>query len=145
MKNIPNDILQENIKKHLIQPWPYASSIGDEYREIVSNGHGIYIEDAEGNKLIDGPAGMWCSNIGHRNEEIAQVMFKQAMELSYNSPWYTSNEPSAKLSKVISDYAPGDLSNVFFTTGGSTAVESALRFVHYYYNVSGTPEKKLIL
>ena len=135
MKNIPNDILQENIKKHLIQPWPYASSIGDEYREIVSNGHGIYIEDAEGNKLIDGPAGMWCSNIGHRNEEIAQVMFKQAMELSYNSPWYTSNEPSAKLSKVISDYAPGDLSNVFFTTGGSTAVESALRFVHYYYNV----------
>ena len=145
MKNIPNDILQENIKKHLIQPWPYASSIGDEYREIVSNGHGIYIEDAEGNKLIDGPAGMWCSNIGHRNEEIAQVMFKQAMELSYNSPWYTSNEPSAKLSKVISDYAPGDLSNVFFTTGGSTAVESALRFVHYYYNVLGTPEKKLIL
>ena len=145
MKNTPNDILQENIKKHLIQPWPYASSIGDEYREIVSNGHGIYIEDAEGNKLIDGPAGMWCSNIGHRNEEIAQVMFKQAMELSYNSPWYTSNEPSAKLSKVISDYAPGDLSNVFFTTGGSTAVESALRFVHYYYNVLGTPEKRLIL
>ena len=47
MKNIPNDILQENIKKHLIQPWPYASSIGDEYREIVSNGHGIYIEDAK--------------------------------------------------------------------------------------------------
>ena len=145
MKNFENNNIQENIKKHLIQPWPYASSIGDEYREIVTNGEGIYIEDINGKKLIDGPAGMWCSNIGHRNEEIAKVMYKQAMELSYNSPWYTSNEPSGKLSKVIADNAPGDLNNVFFTTGGSTAVESALRFIHYYNNVIGKPEKKLIL
>ena len=145
MKNFENNNIQKNIKKHLIQPWPYASSIGDEYREIVTNGEGIYIEDINGKKLIDGPAGMWCSNIGHRNEEIAKVMYKQAMELSYNSPWYTSNEPSGKLSKVIADNAPGDLNNVFFTTGGSTAVESALRFIHYYNNVIGKPEKKLIL
>ena len=144
MKNI-SDNLTNNIKRHLIQPWPYASSIGDEYRDIVTNGEGIYIEDKNGNKLIDGPAGMWCSNIGHRNEEIAKVMYDQAMNLSYNSPWYTTNEPSAKLSKMISDYAPGDLNNVFFTTGGSTAVESALRFVQYYNNVIGLPEKKLIL
>ena len=70
MKNL-SDTITNNIKKHLIQPWPYASSIGDEYRDIVTNGDGIYIEDKNGNKLIDGPAGMWCSNIGHRNEEIA--------------------------------------------------------------------------
>ena len=144
MKNL-SDTITNNIKKHLIQPWPYASSIGDEYRDIVTNGDGIYIEDKNGNKLIDGPAGMWCSNIGHRNEEIAKVMYNQAMNLSYNSPWYTTNEPSAQLSKMISDYAPGDLNNVFFTTGGSTAVESALRFVQYYNNVLGLPEKKLIL
>ena len=146
MKNNSNaSNLRENAKKHLIQPWPYASSIGNEYREFVSNGNGIYVEDTKGNKLIDGPAGMWCSNIGHRNEEIAKVMYNQAMDLSYNSPWYTSNEPSAKLAKLISDYAPGDLEHVFFTTGGSTAVESALRFLHYYNNVKGKPEKKLIL
>ena len=146
MKNNSNaSNMRENAKKHLIQPWPYASSIGNEYREFVSNGNGIYVEDTKGNKLIDGPAGMWCSNIGHRNEEIAKVMYNQAMDLSYNSPWYTSNEPSAKLAKLISDYAPGDLEHVFFTTGGSTAVESALRFLHYYNNVKGRPEKKLIL
>ena len=146
MKNNTNTSnMRENAINHLIQPWPYASSIGNEYREFVSNGNGIYIEDTKGNKLIDGPAGMWCSNIGHRNEEIAKVMYNQAMDLSYNSPWYTSNEPSAKLSKIISDYAPGDLEHVFFTTGGSTAVESALRFIHYYNNVKGRPEKKLIL
>ncbi len=146
MKKNSNTLdMQENAKKHLIQPWPYATSIGNDYREFVSNGDGIYIEDIKGNKLIDGPSGMWCSNIGHRNEELAKVMYNQAMELSYNSPWYTSNEPSAKLSKIISDYAPGDLNHVFFTTGGSTAVESALRFIHYYNNVKGRSEKKLIL
>ena len=132
-------------KEHLIQPWPYANSIGNEFREFVTNGDGIYLIDKNGNKLIDGPAGMWCTNIGHRNEEIAKVMYEQAVKLSYNSPWYTSNEPSAKLSKIISEYAPGDLNNVFFTTGGSTAVESAIRFVHYYNNVRGMPEKKLII
>ena len=132
-------------KEHLIQPWPYANSIGNEFREFVTNGDGIYLIDKNGNKLIDGPAGMWCTNIGHRNVEIAKVMYEQAVKLSYNSPWYTSNEPSAKLSKIISEYAPGDLNNVFFTTGGSTAVESAIRFVHYYNNVRGMPEKKLII
>ena len=132
-------------KEHLIQPWPYANSIGNEFREFVTNGDGIYLIDKNGNKLIDGPAGMWCTNIGHRNTEIAKVMYEQAVKLSYNSPWYTSNEPSAMLSKIISEYAPGDLNNVFFTTGGSTAVESAIRFVHYYNNVKGRPEKKLII
>ena len=49
MKNL-SDTITNNIKKHLIQPWPYASSIGDEYRDIVTNGDGIYIEDKNGNK-----------------------------------------------------------------------------------------------
>ena len=52
MKNL-SETITNNIKKHLIQPWPYASSIGDEYRDIVTNGDGIYIEDKNGNKLID--------------------------------------------------------------------------------------------
>ena len=140
-----NSKSEKYAKEHLIQPWPYASSIGNEFRELVTNGDGIYLIDKNGNKLIDGPAGMWCTNIGHRNTEIAKVMYEQAVKLSYNSPWYTSNEPSAMLSKIISEYAPGDLNNVFFTTGGSTAVESAIRFVHYYNNVKGRPEKKLII
>ena len=74
-------------KEHLIQPWPYASSIGNEFRELVTNGDGIYLIDKNGNKLIDGPAGMWCTNIGHRNTEIAKVMYEQAVKLSYNSKY----------------------------------------------------------
>ena len=72
-------------------------------------------------------------------------MYDQAMELSYNTPWYTMNEPSAVLAERIAGHAPGDLNHVFFTTGGSTAVETALRFMQFYNNVRGRPEKKLIL
>ena len=132
-------------RRHLVQPWPYAGQIGDEARGLVGDGDGIYIRDAEGRRLIDGPAGMWCVNLGHRRKELAQVMFDQAMELSYNTPWYTMNAPSAELAARLAGHAPGDLNHVFYTTGGSSAVETALRFMQFANNVRGRPEKKLIL
>ena len=135
----------ELAKKHLVQPWPYAGSIGTEARSLMQSGDGIYLIDGHGKRLIDGPAGMWCINLGHRREELASVMYDQAMKLSYNTPWYTMNAPSAELSRRIADYAPGDLNHVFYTTGGSSAVETALRFMQFYNNVRGRPEKKLIL
>jgi adenosylmethionine-8-amino-7-oxononanoate aminotransferase len=67
------------------------------------------------------------------------------MALSYNSPWYTMSAAAAELAERLAARAPGDLSHVFFTTGGSSAVESALRFMQFYNNVRGRPEKKLIL
>ncbi len=135
----------EQAKRHLIQPWPYAGSIGGEARSLIGSGDGIYITDGDGRRLIDGPAGMWCVNVGHRREELARVLYDQAMQLSYNTPWYTMNAPSALLAERIAAYAPGDLNHTFFTTGGSSAVESALRFMQFYNNVRGRPEKKLVL
>ena len=132
-------------KRHLVQPWPFAGSIGTEARSLMGSGDGIYLIDGDGKRLIDGPAGMWCVNVGHRREELAKVMYDQAMQLSYNTPWYTMNGPSAELARRIAGHAPGDLSHVFFTTGGSSAVETALRFMQFFNNVRGRAEKKLIL
>src|SRR6185369_1669187 len=84
-------------KRHLIQPWPYAGSVGAEARALIGEGDGIYITDNTGKRLIDGPAGMSCVNVGHRRGELARVMYDQAMALSYNTPWYTMNAPSAEL------------------------------------------------
>ncbi len=132
-------------ERHLVQPWPVAGRMGREARGLIGAGDGIHVSDGRGRRLIDGPAGMWCVNVGHRRRELAEVMRGQAMELSYNSPWYTMNEPSAVLAGRIAGHAPGDLEHVFFTTGGSTAVESALRFMQFYNNVRGRPGKKRIL
>ena len=141
----PADNLSARAARHLVQPWPQARDVGAEARTLVGNGEGIYIHDGDGKRLIDGPAGMWCVNVGHRRAELADVMRDQAMELSYNTPWYTMSEPSVDLSERLAALAPDDLNHVFYTTGGSSAVETALRFAQFYNNVRGRPEKKLIL
>ena len=74
---------------HLIQPWPSAGSIGAESRGMLGSGEGVYVHDEKGRKLIDGPAGMWCTNVGHRNEILADTLKQQAMELVCGKPGCT--------------------------------------------------------
>lgn len=129
----------------LLQPWPSAGSIGAEMRGLLTGSEGVYVRDEDGRALIDGPAGMWCVNAGHRNESLISAMAEQARELTYNSPWYTSTGPADRLAEALAARAPGDLNHVFFTTGGSSAVETALRLMQFANNVLGRPEKKLII
>ncbi|MGI9465438.1 MAG: aminotransferase, partial [Aestuariivirgaceae bacterium] len=141
---LPGDIA-DKAKRHLVQPWPIMGSVGDDLRTIIRSSNNIVVHDEKGQPLIDGPAGMWCVNVGHRRQEIAEAMARQAMETAYTSPWYTTTGPVAELASRIAGHTPGDLEHVFFTTGGSTAVETALRFTQFFNNVLGRPEKKLIL
>lgn len=135
----------ENAERHLVQPWPFAGLIGTEARGMLGSGDGVYVYDDQGRKLIDGPAGMWCTNVGHRNAALAGALRDQALQLSYNTPWYTCSPPSATLAARLAALAPGDLGHVFFTTGGSTAMESALRFIQFYNNVRGRERKKKLI
>ena len=132
-------------ERHLIQPWPFAGSIGTEARSFIGAGDGIYITDGDGKRLIDGPAGMWCVNAGHRRRELVEAMAEQAMALSYNTPWYTMNEPSAQLAERIAAHAPGDLDHVFFAGSGSEAADSALKIALAYWNVSGKAAKTRLI
>lgn len=129
--------------EHVIHPW--ESFDQPEARTIVDAGAGIYVYDGEGNRLLDGPGGMWCVNAGHGRREIANAMAAQGAQLSYISPWSHPTAPAARLAERLAAVAPGDLDHVFYTTGGSTAVDSALRFVMFYNNVLGRPQKKHII
>ena len=131
--------------RHHLHPWDAMWSFGAADRTIAARGEGIYLYDERGRRLIDGPGGMWCVQIGHGRREMAQVIGEQAMRLSYNSPWGSANGPSALLARKLAELAPGDLNTVQFTTGGSTAVDSALRFTHFYNNRLGRPGKKIVI
>ncbi len=128
-----------------IHPWENIEKLGANERTIISRSEGIYVYDSDGNRLIDGPAGMWCVNAGHGRREIADAMARQALEMPYFSPWSVGTPPSGALAEKLAGLAPGDLNHVFFTTGGSTAVDSALRFTMFYNNYRGRPEKKHII
>jgi len=128
-----------------IHPWDDIVKLGGNQRTLLSKGEGVYVYDSEGNRLLDAPAGMWCVNIGHGREEMAQAVYDQIMALTYVSPWSMTTGPAAQFAAVLAEESPGDLNHVFFTTGGSTAVDSALRFMQFYNNMRGKPAKKHII
>ncbi|WP_254446571.1 aminotransferase [Ruegeria sp. HKCCD8929] len=120
-------------------------TLGRNDRTLVEGASGIYLVNDKGEKLIDGPGGMWCTQIGYGREEMAQAMAEQARQLAYFSPFSNTNSTAARFAREIAKRAPGDLNHVFFTTGGSTAVDTAIRFVQFRNNLLGRPEKKIII
>ncbi|MGF1593066.1 MAG: aminotransferase [Kiloniellaceae bacterium] len=130
---------------HFLHPWEAMASLGKADRTISMHAEGIYVYDQEGRRLIDGPGGMWCTQIGYGRRDMAEAIADQVMKLSYHSPWNTAGEPSAMLARKLAELAPGDLNHVSFTTGGSTAVDTAIRFTHFFNNVLGRPEKKRVI
>ena len=127
-----------------VHPW-HDFKLEANHFAMASRGEGIYLYDNNGKRHIDGPGGMWCVNLGYGRTEIADAIANQAKRLPYCSPWYYTNEPAADLAKQIAQRTPGDLNNVFFTTCGSTAIDSALRFVQFYFNFLDKPQKKTII
>jgi adenosylmethionine-8-amino-7-oxononanoate aminotransferase len=136
--------LVEKDKRHIIHPWSDLGSDADSM--IIESGKGIHVFDNQGNQYIDAISGMWCVNLGYGNEEMAAAISKQCVDLVYYTPFGAmTNAPSTKLAYELSKLTPGDLNYFQFTNGGSTAVESAIRFVHYYFNCLGQPDKKHII
>ncbi|MEP5731631.1 MAG: aminotransferase [Sulfitobacter sp.] len=130
---------------HFMHPWEGMDEMGENDRAFMESSDGIYVTNDVGTRLIDGPAGMWCVQVGYGQDEIADAMAEQARKLAYFSPFNNANSVAAHFAREIAKRTPGDLNHVFFTTGGSTAVDTALRFVHFRNNLLGKPNKKKII
>ena len=142
---VGESVIKEYDSRYWVHPWESMESLGSNSRTITSSGHGIYVYNENGIKLIDGPGGMWCTQIGYGRREMANAIANQVLAVPYTSPWSFTSEPAALLAEKLAQLTPGDLDHVFFTTGGSTAVDTALRFTHFYNNVLGRPHKKKII
>ena len=142
-----NDYISEIYEKDklVLHPYENFNDRGTYNRKLITKSDNIYLYDENGNKFIDGPGGMWCNNIGHGNREIGEAVKNQIEKMDYCSPFSESTEISAELASVLADLSPGDLNTVFFTSDGSTANETALRFVMFYNNILGKPNKKHII
>ncbi len=142
-----NDYISEIHEKDklILHPYEDLKYRGRYNRKLIIKSENIYLYDEDGKRYIDGPGGMWCNNIGHGNKEIGEAIKKQIEKMDYCSPFSESTEVSAELASVLSELSPGDLNTVFFTSDGSTANETALRFVMYYNNLLGKKEKKHII
>ncbi len=145
LRNRPTTEELQEMDNRFLHPWEVMGLLGHNQRTIIERGEGIYVYDSDGNRLLDAPGGMWCVNIGHGRREMAEAIYEQVLAMTYASPWGLTNAPAAQLAAKLAELSPGDLNQVFFATGGSTAVDSALRFVMFYNNNLGRPEKKHII
>lgn len=141
-----SDSYRDKYNQHLLHPWGDLSALGeDDSSSVIVRGEGAYIFDAEGNRLLDGPAGMWCMQAGYGRREIADAVAEQMMTLSYATTFSLINNREVELAQRIAAQTPGDLNRIYFTTGGSTAVDAALRLCQLASNIQGTPQRKQIL
>ncbi len=143
-RNFQYDVegLMAKDKAHAMHPW---HEFGREEHMILADSEGIYVYDGEGNRYIDGIGGMWAVQLGYGNEEMAKAISDQVRSMVYYSPWSMATPPHAELSAKLATLTPGDLNRFFYSTGGSTANDAAVRFAHYYWNVIGEPSRKIIL
>ena len=138
--------LWEKDKAHFIHPFTDFSVFQKEGCDLITDSDGIYVQDAKGNRYIDGIAGLWCVNIGHGRTELGQAMADQAQKMAYFSPFNNlSNIPATQLAAKLAELAPDNLNHVFYSCGGSVANDTTIRIVHYYFNQLGKTDKKHII
>jgi len=91
----------------------------------------------DGRAVLDGTAGLWCTNAGHNRDPIVQAIQRQAAELDYAPAFQFSHPKAFELANRLAELAPGDLDHVFFANSGSEAIDTALKIALAYHNVRG--------
>ncbi|SAK51955.1 aspartate aminotransferase family protein [Caballeronia ptereochthonis] len=140
---MPIQSLVESDRNHLIHP--VVSYRAHEARgvTVLDSADGVFLSDIEGNRLLDAFSGLWCVNTGYGHASIVEAAAKQMAKLPYATGYFHfGSEPAIELAAKLVEVTPASLQHVYFTLGGSDAVDSALRFITHYYNATGRPSKK---
>ncbi|OEC61587.1 aminotransferase [Pseudomonas sp. ENNP23] len=133
-------------RDHHLPPFTDYKALNAKGARIITKAEGVYVWDSEGNKILDGMAGLWCVNVGYGREELVQAAANQMRELPfYNLFFQTAHPPAIELAKAISELAPEGMNHVFFTGSGSEANDTVLRMVRHYWATKGQPEKKVVI
>ncbi|MEP4562414.1 MAG: aspartate aminotransferase family protein, partial [Nitratireductor sp.] len=143
-----NDLLDQWDRENFFHPSTHLAqhARGETPNRIVSSGKGVFIEDRDGNRLLDAFAGLYCVNVGYGRPEIAEAIAEQAKELAYYHAYVGhGTEASITLAKMVLERAPQGMSKVYFGLGGSDANETNVKLTWYYNNILGRPEKKKII
>jgi adenosylmethionine-8-amino-7-oxononanoate aminotransferase len=108
---------------------------------VISRAEGCYVYDDKGNRYLDGLSALFCVNAGHGRSEYGEAAARQVEELDFYTLWSYAHPRAIELAARIAELAPGDLNRVFFTDGGSEAVESALKLARNFHRMHGKGQK----
>src|ERR1700740_3468908 len=129
--------LQEQAKRNLWMHFTRMGAYADADVPVIVRGEGCYVYDEQGKRYLDGLSALYCVNAGHGRAELGRAAAEQAAELGFYTNWSYAHPRSIELATRIAELAPGSLNRVFFTSGGSEAVESAWKLAKAYHALRG--------
>jgi adenosylmethionine-8-amino-7-oxononanoate aminotransferase len=129
--------LQEQAKRHLWMHFTRMGTYATSEVPVIVRGEGCYVYDEHGKRYLDGLSALYCVNVGHGRAELGDAAAAQARELGFYTNWSYAHPRSIELAARIAGLAPGNLNRVFFTSGGSEAVESAWKLAKAYHTARG--------
>ena len=134
--------IRTTAQKHL---WLHFAYVPDEGPIVIERGDGCYLWDSDGNKYLDALAGLFVTAIGHGRSDLANAASKQAETMAFFPVWGLAHPPAAALAEKLAELSPGDMDRVFFTSGGSEAVESAWKLARQYFLAKGEPDRMKVI
>ena len=129
--------LSDQAARHLWMHFSRMATYADHSVPVIVRGEGAYVWDQHGKKYLDGLSGLFTTQIGHGRTELAEAGAKQAETLAYFPLWTYAHPRAVELAERVAALTPGDLNRVFFTSGGSEAVESAWKLAKAYHRARG--------
>ncbi|GAC1440381.1 MAG: aspartate aminotransferase family protein [Solirubrobacteraceae bacterium] len=136
---------QELAKRHLWMHFTRMGAFAQHEVPVIERGAGCYVYDTEGRRYIDGLSALYCVNVGHGRSELADAAARQLRELGFYTNWSYAHPRSIELAARIAGLTPGSLNRVFFTSGGSEAVESAWKLAKAYHKVTGQQNRTKLI
>jgi len=139
---MPGDTLVQLDREHLIHPLSAYRAHETAGVRVIASAKGATVTDSEGHRLIDGFAGLWCVNAGYGHESVVAAATEQMRRLPYATEYFgMGSDPAIRLAAELAERAPGELNHVYFTLGGSDAVDSTIRFIRFFNYARGLPRK----
>jgi adenosylmethionine-8-amino-7-oxononanoate aminotransferase len=138
--------LQELAQRHLWMHFSRMGSYGPDHEiPVITRAEGCYVYDDHGKRYLDGLSGLFCVNAGHGRSELGEAAARQVSELDFYTLWSYAHPRAIELAARLASLAPGDLNRVFFTSGGSESVESALKLARNYHRALGKGQKHKVI
>jgi putrescine aminotransferase len=137
---------QDLDRDHYLHPFTDHKDLGQKKSRIITRADGVYIYDADGNKILDGMSGLWCVNTGYGRDELVDAIEKQLRQLPYyNSFFQCAHPPSIELSRMLVEITQPQFNHVFFTGSGSESIDTIIRMVRQYWQLMGQPNRQTII
>ena len=132
--------------RHHLHPFTDPEALARNGARVIVRGEGVYVEDADGHRYLDGMAGLWCVQVGYGRAELIHAAQAQMEQLPYYNHFFgTTTEPVMELIEALGQRTPEGLDSFVFGNSGSEAVDSSVRLVRHYWSLQGRPEKRAIL